>query len=211
LGRDSPPIALVLADDHVVVRRGLRMLLEQAPGVEVIADADDAEEALAVVREGGVDVLLLDLNMPGRPLDTLSEIADSAPEVAVIVLTMEKDAAFARRALDGGARGYVLKHAAGEELLDAIRAVAGGGTHLSREVELALSKLDRKVEAPDRLTPRESQVLRLIARGHTNAEIAEDLSLSVRTVETHRTRIQQRLGLSSRPDLVRYALDHRLI
>lgn len=203
-------ISLALADDHVVVRRGLRMVLELEPDFEVIAEAGDAREALEAVRAGGVDLLLLDLNMPGKPLDVLAEIGESAPGVAVIVLTMEQDPAFARTALQSGARGYVLKRAAGEELVDAIRAVAAGGTHLSPEVERALARPAAEARASD-LTARETEVLCLIARGHTNAEIAEELALSVRTIETHRSRIQQKLGLSARSELVRYAFERELI
>jgi two-component system response regulator NreC len=144
-------------------------------------------------------------------LDVLSEITGPGAGVGVIVLTMEQDPAFARRALEAGASGYVLKRAAGEELVDAIRAVAAGGTHVSREIERELTRQRTRADTPSELTERESEVLRLIARGHTNAEVAKELSLSVRTVETHRTRIQQKLGVSSRPELVRYALAHELI
>jgi two-component system response regulator NreC len=207
----QPRISLVLADDHVVVRRGLRMLLERVSDFEVIAEASDARDALVAVNAGDVDVLVLDLNMPGRPLDVLSEITESAAGVAVIVLTMEQDPAFARRALEAGAKGYVLKRAAGEELVDAIRAVTAGGTHLSRDIDTALAEPAAQANPSSELTARETEVLRLIARGHTNAEVARELHLSVRTVETHRTRIQQKLGLSSRPELVRYALVNDLI
>jgi two-component system response regulator NreC len=202
------PISLFLADDHVVVRRGLRMLLDEVPEFQVRGEAGDAGEALAAVAGGGVDVLLLDLNMPGEPLEAIAEIARSAEATAVIFLTMEQDPAYARRALEAGARGYVLKGAAGEELVDAIRTVAAGGTHVSADVQRSLGK---QAEQASELTVRESEVLRLIARGHTNVEIAEKLSLSVRTIETHRTHIQQKLGISSRPELVRYALAHDLI
>lgn len=187
------------------------MLLERVPDFEVIAEASDARDALAAVSAGDVDVLVLDLNMPGRPLDVLSEITESAAQVAVIVLTMEQDPAFARRALEAGAKGYVLKRAAGEELVDAIRAVTAGGTHLSRDIDTALAEPAEQANPSSELTARETEVLRLIARGHTNAEVARELHLSVRTVETHRTRIQQKLGLSSRPELVRYALVNDLI
>lgn len=207
----QPPISLVLADDHVVVRRGLRILLERIPDFEVIAEASDARAALAAAEAGNADVLLLDLNMSGSPLDVLSEITRSAPRVAVVVLTMEQDPAFARRALEAGAKGYVLKRAAEEELVDAIRAVVAGRTHLSRDLETALAKPAERADSPSELTARETEVLRLIARGHTNTESARELSLSVRTVETHRTRIQQKLSISTRPELVRYALEHELI
>lgn len=207
----QPTISLVLADDHVVVRRGLRMLLDRVPDFEVVAEAGDAGGALAAVEERRPDVLLLDLNMPGAPLEALAEVTRSAPAVAVVVLTMEQEPAFARRALEAGAKGYVLKRAAEEELVDAIHAVATGGTHLSRELTSALARPAKRPAQRDDLTERETEVLRLIARGHTNAEVARELSLSVRTVETHRTRIQQKLRLSSRPELVHYAIEHELM
>lgn len=201
--------SIYLADDHVVVRRGLRLLMESVPGFEVVGEAGDAREALAALG-GAVDVLLLDLNMPGEPLGALSEAAGKG--VAVIVLTMERDPAFAERALQAGARGYVLKGAVDEELIDAVREVAAGGTHVSGEVARDLERRAEPAEGgPWELTARELEVLRMIARGHTNVEIAEQLSLSVRTVETHRTHIQQKLGTSGRPDLVRYALSRDLI
>jgi two-component system response regulator NreC len=203
-------ISLVLADDHVVVRRGLRMVLERNPDLDVIAEAGDAGEALAAARTGKADVLVLDLNMPGEPMDVISKLADST-KIAVVVLTMEQDPAFARRALAAGANAYVLKRAAGEELADAIRAVVAGGTHLSSDVEAALARPEGRGTTSGGLTARETEVLRLIALGHTNTEVAEELSLSVRTVETHRTRIQQKLGLFSRPELVRHALAEELI
>ncbi len=206
------PIAVVLADDHVVVRRGLRIVLERMPGFAVVGEAGDAGAALDAVAAEHPDVLVLDLNMPGQsPLEALSVLADSAPDVAVVVLTMEQDPALARLAVDLGARGYVLKQAVEEELAEAIRTVASGGTHLSRAIEAALSAPAGPGGQPDELSERETEVLRLIALGHTNADIAQKLSLSVRTVETHRRHIQQKLRASTLPELVRYALDERLI
>ncbi len=201
-------ISLVLADDHRVVRAGLRLLLERVEEFEVVAEAGDAGEALEPAR--GADVLLLDLNMPGRPLEVLAELAGSSPGPAVVVLTMEDDPAFARRALDAGARGYLLKRSAEEGLVDAVRAVVRGEVYVGHDVAAALAGRSEASPADD-LTPRETEVLRLIARGETNAEIAAELELSVRTVETHRTRIQQKLGLAGRPELVGYALERRLI
>ncbi|HET8638985.1 MAG TPA: response regulator transcription factor [Solirubrobacterales bacterium] len=207
----QPPISLVIADDHAVVRTGLRMLLERVEEFEVAAETGDAGEALELARAAGADVILLDLNMPGKPLEVLAEAAAGEPDAAVVVLTMEQDPAFARRAIDAGAAGYLLKRSAEEELVDAIRAVAGGEAYLGRDIEAALAKGGSGAEPADDLSERETEVLRLIARGKTNVEIAGDLSLSVRTIETHRTRIQQKLGLSSRPALVGYALERRLI
>jgi two-component system response regulator NreC len=206
------PIAVVLADDHVVVRHGLRMLLEQNPTTEVVGEAGDADAALEATAAARPDVLLLDLNMPGRPsLEMLGDLQAAAPGVGVVVLTMEKDPAMARRAVELGARGYVLKQAVEEELVAAIEAVAGGGSHLSPEIEAALRRPEEPSGPPDGLTGREAQVLALAALGHTNPEIAEQLGISVRTVESHRTHIQQKTMVSSRPELVRYALDHGLI
>lgn len=206
------PIAIVLADDHVVVRRGLRMLLEQNPTTEVVGEAGDAEAALEAATAERPDVLLLDLNMPGRPsLEILGDLQAAAPGVGVVVLTMEQDPAMARRALDLGVRGYVLKQAVEDELVAAIETVARGGTHLSPDVDAALRRPEEPGGPPDGLTDREAQVLALAALGHTNPEIAEQLGISVRTVESHRTHIQQKTTISSRSELVRYALDHRLI
>lgn len=204
--------SVVLADDHVVVRHGLRMLLEGVPGLSVAGEAGDARAAVEAAAAERADVLVLDLNMPGEPpLDALAGIGESAPGVAVVVLTMERDPELARRALELGARGYVLKEAVDEELVRAIRAVAAGGTHVSRRVAVELAAGPAATRPPGGLTEREAEVLQLIALGHTNGEIASDLSLSVRTVESHRKHIQQKLGLSTRPELVRYALEQRLI
>lgn len=209
---DPRPIAVVLADDHVVVRRGLRMLLERNPSTEVVAEAGDAGAALAAVEASRPDLLLLDLNMPGRPpLEMLADLGALAPDLGVVVLTMEQDPALARHALELGVRGYVLKQAVEEELVEAIEAVAGGGLHVSREVKAALERPSDTGGPPNGLTEREVEVLRLAALGHTNPEIAEQLGISVRTVESHRTHVQQKTMVSSRSELVRYALDHELI
>ena len=210
---DAPGISIVLADDHAVVRDGLRMLLEAEPDMEVVAEAGDVDSTQRYVLGHKPTVLVLDLNMPGgSSLEAIPKLAEVSPDTSVVVLTMQEDPAFAREALRAGARGYVLKHAASEELVQAIRAAAGGGTWLNPELGA------RMAAAPDgptgslaELSEREIEVLRLIALGHTNNEIAEQLYLSVRTVETHRARIQQKLGFSTRAELVRYALDHDLI
>jgi len=158
-------------------------------------------------------VLVLDLNMPGgSSLEAIPALSETSPDTAVVVLTMQEDPAFAREALRAGARGYVLKQAAGTELVQAIRAAVGGGTWLNPELGARMAAAPTTPSGPPGdLTERELDVLRLIALGHTNNEIAEQLYLSVRTVETHRAHIQQKLGMSSRAELVRYALDHDLI
>jgi two-component system response regulator NreC len=202
----------VLADDHVVVRHGLRMLLESVPEIAVVGEAGEADSAFDVAAAERADILVLDLNMPGKPpLDALTEAAGKPHPAAVVVLTMERDPAFARRALELGAAGYVLKDAVDDELVVAIGTVAGGGRHVSQAVASALEAPEEGEGPPGGLTEREAEVLRLIALGHTSGEIADSLSLSVRTIESHRNHIQQKLGLSSRPELVRYALDQRLI
>ena len=209
----EPGITIVLADDHAVVRAGLRMLLEAEEDIEVVAEAGDADTAQRFVLGHKPTVLVLDLNMPGgSSLETIPRIAEVSPSTSVVVLTMQEDPAFAREALQAGARGYVLKHAAGAELVQAIRAAAGGGTWLNPDLGARMAAaLDRPVGPLAELSERELEVLRLIALGHTNNEIAQQLVLSVRTVETHRAHIQQKLGRSTRAELVRYALDNDLI
>jgi two-component system response regulator NreC len=212
VGDDTEQITIVLADDHPVVRSGLRMLLENEPDVQVVAEAGDVEQAQRYVLGHKPTVLVLDLNMPGgSSLDAIPDVADASPGTAVVVLTMQEDPAFAREALQAGARGYVLKQAAGTELVQAIRAAAGGGTWLNPELGARMAAAPAPTGPPGDLTERELDVLRLIALGHTNSEIAGQLFLSVRTVETHRAHIQQKLGRSSRAELVRYALDNDLI
>ena len=206
-------ITIVLADDHPVVRSGLRMLLEAEEDIEVIAETGDVDATRRSVLGHKPTVLVLDLNMPGgSSLEAIPLMADSSPDTAVVVLTMQEDPAFAREALRAGARGYVLKQSAGTELVQAIRAAASGGSWLNPELGARMAAAPATPTGPPGdLTERELDVLRLIALGHTNNEIAAQLYLSVRTVETHRAHIQQKLGMSSRAELVRYALDNDLI
>lgn len=210
---DSDQITIVLADDHEIVRDGIRMVLEAEPDMEVVAEAGDVESAARRVRGHHPTILVLDLNMPGEPsLPAIPEIVDSSPETAIVVLTMQNEPAFAREALRAGARGFVVKHSAGRELVQAIRAVAEGGTYINPQLGARVAAEPPPAQGPpDGLTEREAEVLGLIALGYTNPEIAEKLFLSVRTVETHRANIQHKLGLTTRAELVRYALDHELI
>jgi two-component system, NarL family, response regulator NreC len=210
---DRSAVTIVLADDHLVVRSGLRMLLEAEPDFEVVAEAGDVDAARRSVLGYKPTVVVLDLNMPGgSSLEAIPVMAESSPRTSVVVLTMQEDLAFAREALRAGAKGYVLKQSAGAELVQAIRAAAGGGTWLNPELGARMAAAPATPSGPPGdLTERELDVLRLIALGHTNAAIAEQLYLSVRTVETHRAHIQQKLGVSSRAQLVRYALDNDLI
>jgi two-component system response regulator NreC len=207
-------ISIVVADDHHVVRAGLRLLLEREEDLHVVGEAADADEALRRVLGYKPTVLVLDLNMPGdtTSLDAIALVPERSPGTAVIVLTMQSDPAFARRALRAGANGYVVKDAADTELVDAVRRVAAGETYLAPRLGAALATAEEAPTGPpDNLSPRELEVLRLVALGHTNAEIGAQLYLSVRTVESHRAHIHEKLRLSSRAELVRYALDRQIL
>ncbi|MCU0313215.1 MAG: response regulator transcription factor [Solirubrobacteraceae bacterium] len=205
-------IRIVIADDHEVVRAGLRLLLEAEPGFEVVAEAGDVDGAVRYSRGHKPQVLVLDLNMPGTmtSLDAIPQVHEASPGTNVVVLTMQDDPSFARSALQAGALGYVLKEAADNELIEAVQRAAAGDSYLNPRLGAALAAL-RPSSPPDELTDRETEVLRLIALGHTNAEIAEQLHLSVRTVESHRAHIQQKLRRTTRAELVRYALDRGLV
>jgi two-component system, NarL family, response regulator NreC len=204
---------IVIADDHAVVRSGLRMLLDAEPDLDVVAEAGDLDAARRYVRGHHPSVLILDLNMPGDPsLPAIPALREEFPNTQIVVLTMQNDPAFAREAMRAGALGYVLKEAADAELVEAVRLAAGGRTYLHPELGARLAAEPSTPSGPpDDLTEREVEVLRLIALGHTNNEIAQQLFLSVRTVESHRAHIQQKLSLTTRAELVRYALEHRLI
>lgn len=204
---------VVVADDHEVVRAGLKMVLDAEPDMEVIAEATDMESTVQKVRAHRPAVLVLDLSMPGGPsLPRIPALLESSPDTRIVVLTVESDPAFAREALRAGAIGYVLKEAANSELAQAIRQACEGRTYLHPELGAKLAGAPPQPEGPpDELSEREVDVLRLIALGYTNAEIGEQLVLSVRTVESHRAHIQQKLRLQSRAELVRYTLDNGLL
>jgi two-component system response regulator NreC len=211
---ESELITIVLADDHAVVRSGLRMVLDREADFEVVSEAGDADAAVRTVLGHKPTVLVLDLNMPGElsSFDAIPRVAEVSPGTRIVILTMQEDPGFARRALQAGAAGYVLKEAADDELVDAVRRVAEGGTYLNPRLGAMLAAAPAEPAGPpDDLTEREVEVLRMIALGHTNAEIAAELYLSVRTVESHRSHIQQKLGRATRAELVRYALDHGFV
>ncbi len=204
----------MIADDHRVLRTGLRLLLETQPGLMVVGEASTGEEAVRLVDELHPDLVLLDLNMPGcgGPC-ALRQIHQSHPEIRVLVLTMHDDTTYVRTVLKAGAAGYVLKEAADQELLCAIAAVAQGSTYVyptlagrMLTVDPVLSQTDQSV-----LSPRETEVLRMIALGHTNQEIADTLLIGVRTVETYKEHISGKLELTTRAQMVRYALQHGLV
>jgi two-component system response regulator NreC len=203
-------VSIVLADDHAVVRSALRLLLEAEPDLEVVAEAGDIESTVRYVRGHKPDVLVLDLNMPsGRSLGAVPEMLEASPGTSVVVLTMETDPSYAREAIQTGVLGYVLKEAVDEELVSAVRLASAGKTYLQPELGAKLAA--GAGELADGLSERELEIVRLIALGHTNTEIAEQLFLSVRTVESHRAHVQQKLKLNKRSDLVRYALERGLL
>ena len=213
MGEREGPFRIVLADDHEVVRSGLRMVLDAETDLDVVAEAGDLETTLRKVRALRPTVLVVVLNMPdGSALEVIPSLRETTPETEIVVLTMQNEPAFAREALRSGAKGYVLKHSAGDELVAAVRAAAGGGTYINPALGAQLAaEPPEPAGPPGDLSERELEVLRLIALGHTNTEIAGQLYLSVRTIETHRAHIQQKLRLSTRAELVSYALEHRLI
>jgi two-component system response regulator NreC len=207
---DHKPLTVVLADDHVVVRSGLRLLLEAEPGLAVVGECGDVAGAMQAVEDERPDVLVLDLHMPGEPsLAAIPRLRELHPDTHVIVLTAQRDPSFAAEALRLGASGYLPKEAAESQLLEAIRVAVDGGTYLEPQLGARLAAVATRT--PPELSARELEVLRLIARGHTNREIAERLFLSVRTIESHRARLQRKLDLTRRSELVEYALERGLV
>jgi two-component system response regulator NreC len=207
----ASPIRVILADDHTMMRRTLRLLLDGEDGVEVIAEADDLASVMRNVHAHQPHVLVLDLNMPdGSGIEALSQLRERVPDTQIVVLTMDDSPVFAQRAFAAGAVGFVLKDLADDELTQAIRAAARGEEYVSPRMAARLDALHQAL-TEDKLTAREVEVLRLIALGHTSVEIARKLHLSPRTVETHRARIHGKLGLTTRAELVRYALGRGLL
>ena len=208
---DEQTIRVVLADDHALMRRTLRLLLDGEQDLEVVAEAGDLNLLVRHVDAHQPHVLVLDLGMPeGSSSEAIRQLRERLPEMQIVIVTMEENPLFAQRALASGAAGFVLKDRADEELAEAIRMAASGEQYVSPHLALALDDI-RQIVAKDRLTVREVEVLRLIALGHTSVEIAEQLQLSPRTVETHRARIHRKLGLASRAELVAYALRRGLL
>jgi two-component system response regulator NreC len=204
-------IRVVLADDHTLMRRSLRLLLDGADGVEVVGEAEDIESVIRHVHARLPHVLVLDLNMPGgSSVEAIGRLRERVPETQIVVMTMEDNPAFAQRALAAGALGFVVKDRADDELPQAVRAVSRGEEYVSPSVAARLGALNQSL-AEDKLTVREVEVLRLIALGYTSVEIARKLHLSSRTVETHRARVYAKLALSTRAQLVSYALGRQLL
>jgi DNA-binding NarL/FixJ family response regulator len=213
------PIRIVIADDHTVLRAGLRALLEAEPDIEVVGEAEDGVDCVGRAVELEPDVILLDINMPHcNGLEALAQIHDICPDTKVLVLTMLDDMVYLRQVIASGGAGYVLKQAAGDELLSAIRTVQDGGVFLHPHHALALANatpdsnadslpLDEKQTRLQSLSEREAEVFRLVALGHSNNEIADLMFLSVKTIETYKARLMKKLGLATRAELVRYALE----
>lgn len=205
------PVRVVLADDHALMRHSLRVLLEGEEGIELVSEASELRTALRHVRERKPDVLVLDLRMPGgSSVEAIGEVREHSPDTNVVIVTMEDNPLFAQRALDAGALGFVLKDHADVELPEAIQVAARGNRYVSPLINARLDAF-RQALASDELTPREVEILRLIALGHTSVEVARMLHISPRTVESHRARIHNKLGLSTRAELVRYALGRGLL
>ncbi|MFN8217361.1 MAG: response regulator transcription factor [Solirubrobacterales bacterium] len=203
-------ITVVLADDHNLIRSGLRTMLEAQDGIRVIGEAADSAAAAKLTADRRPDVLVLDLNMPGAdPRSDIAALREAVPGTAIVVLTMQNDPRAARDLLRAGAAGYVLKQAAERQLIEAIHAAAGGGSYVDPELGGAMAKLG--ADPLQGLSQRELELLRLVALGHTNREIGESLFLSVRAVEVNRAKLLEKLGLSSRPELVRFAIAHGVI
>ncbi|HEY7016890.1 MAG TPA: response regulator transcription factor [Gaiellaceae bacterium] len=206
---------VLIVDDHAVVRSGLRLVLESEEGIEPVGEAGSAREAVFEARSTKPDVILLDVVMPDQSgLEIIPQLLHENPDVRILVLSMQDDPQYVREAFAAGASGYVLKEAADSEVVDAVREVAGGGRYVHPELGarlIAAESEERRRAEEDPLTEREGEVLRLLALGHTNQEIAKQLFISVRTAETHRAHIMQKLRLSSRAELVRYALDRGLL
>ncbi len=208
-------IRVLIVDDHAVVRSGLRLLLEQDGEIEVVGEAGNAEEAIRWARSEKPDVVLLDVVMPGQSgIEATPAIMQASAGSKVLVLSMQDDPTYVREAFGAGAMGYVLKEAAESEVVHAVKEVAGGGRYVHPALGARLAAAEARARAQnesDPLSEREREVLRLLALGHTNQEIAKMLFISVRTAETHRAHIMQKLRLTTRAELVRYAIANGLL
>jgi len=208
-------VRVLIVDDHAVVRAGLMLLVDAEDDLEAVGEAGSARDAILEARSLKPDVVLLDVVMPDRSgLEIIPQLLHENTEVKILVLSMQDEPRYVREAFEAGASGYVLKEAADAEVVSAIREVAQGGRYVHPELGarlIAAESEERKRAEGDPLSDREREVLRLLALGHTNQEIAKQLYISVRTAETHRAHIMQKLRLSSRAELVRYALDQGLL
>jgi DNA-binding NarL/FixJ family response regulator len=202
-------INIMLVDDHPLVRDGLRARLETATHFRVVAEAGSGSEAVARAQQGGIDLVLMDINMPGGSgLEATAQLHAHCPDVAVLVLSMHDKLEYVTQAMAAGARGYVLKDAPGKDIVMAIDSVMGGGIYYSAALARRLAKPAPAANAGHGLTAREQEVMRGIASGHSNKQIARTMDLSVRTVETHRLNIKRKLGIEGQAELIRFAVQH---
>ena len=208
-------IRVVLVDDHAILRSGLRRVLDAEPDIEVVGEAESADRAVFEALANKPDVVVMDLVMPGKSgIEGMPAVLQAVPDVKLLVLSMQDDPRYVREAFEAGAAGYVLKEAADTQVVGALRAVAAGERYVHPTLGarlVAAEAEERKRADADPLSEREREVLRLLALGHTNQEIAKMLYISVRTAETHRAHIMQKLSLASRADLVRYAISEGLL
>ena len=213
--RKTPSIRVLIVDDHAVVRSGLHMLLDAEKDIDVVGEAGSVNEAVLEARTGKPDIVLMDVVMPGQSgIEGIPAVLKEAPNAKVLLLSMQDDPQYVRQAFGQGASGYVLKEAADTELVAAVREVASGGryVHPALGARLAAAEAEERARADaDPLSDREREVMRLLALGHTNQEIAKMLFISVRTAETHRAHIMQKLRLTTRAELVHYAIEHGLL
>lgn len=208
------PIRVLLADDHAVVRQGFRLILSQHPDIEVVGEASNGREAVDKTLELNPDVTVTDIAMPElNGVEVVRQIRQNAPKVKVVVLSMHKDSVYVRETLRAGAKGYLLKDSIDQDLVKAVRAVAAGEAYLSPSISVTvLEDYEKHVEDPlDQITPRERQLLEMLAEGRTSKDIATELDISVYTVDAHRSRIMKKLGFRSIGDLVRFAIQRGLV
>ena len=208
-------IRIVVCDDHAIVREGLKGILGAQADFKVVAEASDGHEVLQRVREREFDVLLLDMSMPGKSgVELIKQVKAEKPKLRILVLTMHEEHQYAVRAIRAGASGYLTKEGASAQLVTALRKVAAGGAYISAEVaeQLALGAMPDANAAPhEKLSDREFQVFRMIAEGKSVSEIADRLNLSVKTVSTHKANVLAKMGLSTQGELIRYALENKLV
>ena len=208
-------IPILIADDHTIMREGLKRILEGEPDIQIVAEAVDGLDALQKVRAGGIDLILLDLSMPGRSgVDLIRQMKDEAPKLPILILTMHEEEQYAVRAMRAGAHGYLTKESAGLELVSAIHRIASGRPYISVAVaeQLAMNIMPEEVALPHKtLSDREFEIFQLLVQGKSLTEIADSLFLSVKTVSTHKTRILVKMRMKNLTELVQYAVEHQLL
>ena len=208
-------IKILLADDHNLVREGLRRIVDESPGMEVVAEASDGRESIKLVKKTNPDIALIDISMPGLDgLEVIKELQTSHPELPIIVLTMHEEEQYIIRAIEAGAMGYLTKRSATDQLVTAVHQVHNGSRYLTAEAAETLAlrvAKGSKQSLLDNLSTRELQVLRRLAMGHTNREIAEQYCISIKTVDTYRLRLLKKLSLRNNADLSRFAVQNKLI